>query len=58
MIRIKMTAKGCRNSMKAAMRSGVDPYNSWDTFASKAARALADKARRMRDPYPFHRSEG
>lgn len=55
MATITLRGDGVRRAMRSAARVGFDPYNSWDTQAACAAKALRDAARRARDPYPFHR---
>ena len=55
MATITLRGDGVRRAMRSAARKGFDPYNSWDTQAACAAKALRDVARRARDPYPFHR---
>lgn len=57
MTKLSLSPAGIVRAMRNAHSNpGVDPYNSHDAFRTKAARMIADKARRMRDPYPFHKA--
>lgn len=55
MTKLSLSNVGIRRCMTLSYARGVDPYNSADAYKARAARMIADKARRYRDPYPMHR---
>lgn len=51
---MSLNNRDIRSCMRSAARKGFNPYDNHGAYAAQARRKLADKARRMRDPYPFH----
>lgn len=49
-----LTRPQIKRCMRTTAAKGFDPRNSHTAYAHQAQRAVADKARRERAPYPFH----